>query len=501
MVGFDWTDQGLYESTANLAYSASSPLKDPLLLRGRTSVYRHALPTLAEILLNGWYPQDLLNTYCVGPDQSMMYMVAGQGRRPQLTGTNIQRDGAPAMISRMPVDEFSYTIYEDELFEPTKFTTSSAVTITGTTTLTCAFSSAAIVGGANAVYAFQLDDLVINHSVSSSLLCRVSAVSYTDNTISLVAYSGSALTAPTDFFSGTEVTDKLEIVGNATDLRNSTLPSSRYDRGFRVDGVTVKTHYLQEFTEVWQDDVRFDGKLRFTGDQTNPKMQRRRLDTYYKHLQAISRALIWGKAKAPTSGVDRTSFGGLYESITTNTTACQGGVLTLRDLDEMLIDKLGSTVSSRVLYGFCSMPVLIELENLFGAMASRGNSYYERFEKGFYGNNRLGVIKSHGFEIHLVPLADFDNQGLRTMANLDDAADRRMAGNLFLVDPEAMFLVTGSHPTLGEMMFNLESGIENNEERYKFSKHALRTTLGFALHHQKTSGIITGIRYADSLGG
>jgi len=489
-----FSNNGLYTQSGNLAFGASSTQMDAFLLRGSRSIYRPSLPLIIEVLMSGVSPVELgKKGYTTSMAESMKQWNLNM---TQLHGNSIMADGSPGMINVLPAGNFNFTVYEDAVPEVTKFNTVSA-------TDTGALATKIVFSAADAAY-FSVDDLIVNWSKSATNVGRVTAVSYTDANpfISVTAYGGTAAMSTSIFMAAAgdgAAVERVEIIGSAVDLRNGTRPSARTPQDFRaVAGVS--TYNLQSFEDIWDVPNTFDAPQRAFGSKANPVADRNKLEAMYKHLNKLSRHLLWGSAQNLTgTGNDRQGFAGINRSISSNVTSLADGLLSLSDIDEMLVSKLGGTYSSNILYGFCSIPTLQIVETLFNTLGSNSCGNFVKYPSGYYGME-IGVIRYRGREIHLIPVADFMNMGDRTFVDQNTTAGANLAGNLFLVDPESIFTVVGTHAKRGTILFDVEENVQDNQESFYQSRNMLRTWMSFALRHEKTSGIIKNIRRADLLG-
>lgn len=485
------------QSAAKTFRSDTSSQLDPFILRGSRSVYRPSLPLMIEYLLMGKSPLELSSNEYITTLQEAMQQWAYN--MTPLTGTNIMAAGSPGMINVLPAGNFNFTVYEDEVFEPTKFSL-AAVTDTAENKVKLTLSST-LVNGVTPIVNFHIDDLIVNFSKSASVVTRVETISTTENYVVVVPYGATSTIATTLITTASadgNITDTIEIVGTACDLRNGTRPSAITTPDFRaVTGIS--TYNVQLFQDVWEVSNTFDGQQRAFGGTVRPQLQRNKLDCMYRHLNRLSRAIIWGQAQDVTATGDRQGWNGLYNSISTNVNTLSDGFLSLSDIDEMLVDKLGGTYSSNVLYGFCSIPTMQIIESLFNSLASNSIGSFVRYSSGMYGLE-VGVIRYRGREIHLMPVADFMNFSDRTFPDQTGTAAARYAGNLFLIDPEAVYFTVGSHQEKGAVFFNVDENIQNPEETFYLQRHAIRTLFGMCLRHQKTSGLIKNIQRADLVG-
>jgi hypothetical protein len=411
----------------------------------------------------------------------------------KLSGTDIQAEGGAGMINILPSGYMQYHLYEDYQPEVAKFyTTATTKTVSGATiTFELSATDAAFV---------KVDDIIVNWSNSETKRARVTVVS--GQNISIVAFgnSASAFSAVTDFFTGTTDLEFVHIVGSSHDPRNpATLPNSLAYKEF-TNTATQKTYNVQSFVDQWEERYIHDANIReYAGSR--PMAAKNKREAFLQHKKKLSGACLFGKAQDITASSDRSAFNGLIPSITTNITTCSNGYISLSDIDEMLVDKLGVRMSSREWYGLCSWQVFQVLEALFNAVAKAGGAEVIRYESGFYAMPITKVVY-RGLSLHLIPLADLTYASEATQTLITPASTGTgLATKLILVDPEAMKFVVAQPKVNGKPEFFLpEMNVENNDEKYILSRHLIRSSIGFALMHEKTSGIINNILRADISG-
>lgn len=480
-----------YDESNNLGYGLSSK-RDPQILKGRRSIYRPSLYDFADLFLSG-IPQAQLGEFA-NPIQEQM---ARWGLSFNfLRGSSIQsEDGGAGMINVLPLGSMQYHVYEDAVPEVAKF-------ITTATTKT--YSSNAITFELSATDAafVKVDDIIVNWSNSESKRARVTVVSGQSITVVAFGNSAAAFTGVTDFFTGTTDLEFIHIIGSSRDPRNpSTFYNSLAYKEFN-DTTTQKTYNIQTLEDYWEERHIMDGNLRtYAGNR--PMSSKNKREAFLQHKKKLSGACLFGKAQDVTASSDRSAFNGLIPSIVTNVTTCANGYLSLSDLDEMLVDKLGVRMSSREWYGLCSWQVLQVLESLFTALAKAGRADIIDYQGGVYGLTIKKVIYK-GLTIHLVPISDFTyaNENTQTLITPSTSTAAALSTKLVLVDPQAMTFVTAILNAKHNQVefFRQIKGVENNDERDHLERNVIRTAFGFALMHEKTSGIINNIVAADISG-
>lgn len=479
----------------------------PDVLDGKRSFLKRSLPTILDYLMPGAALPELISA---GYLQSLETTLGTWNMMfKELPGTNVDAPGSPGMISVLPKDRIQYTMYEDEVPEFTRITTGATSNFVTGGVLNV-YLSATTQQGYLPVQLLQYGDLLTNWSLAANStglrVARVVGIDTANSSIVVASYDGTTFSAETDFTTGFGVvTDQLEIIGNASDIEfQSALntPSSMKKKPFRrVESTSnIKTYYTQKFEDLVEVPTVIDGPQRPFGGLMNPQATRNKLEAMMAHREKISRSLLWGRANANiTSTATNPTFNGLNSSITTNITTLGDGALSIADIDEMLVDKLGGTHSSNVLYGFCSIKTLQMIESLFNSLASRSAGTFVKYNEGRY-SMEMNVLRYRGFEVFLFPIADMMNSGARTFIDQTTSVGRVQAGSIFFVDPAAYHIVTGQHHERGVVLFNYEKNVELPEEKWYLQRHVLRSQLGFCLRHEKTSGVIKGVQYADLLG-
>jgi len=488
----DFDKNNLFIQSDSLEFGNSSVQTNANRLEGRTSMYRPNLPLFAELMLLGRTPKEI---QAAGYISSREEAISQWGINfVDLPGTSIWEKRGPGHIYTLPKGSFNFTTYEDEMPESNKFVKGTAnATISGAI-ITLTLSSTEVQGMEPIRY-FNVDDIIVNNTFEDlSVQGRITEVDVAAHTITFVNHGGSAFTAVTDFVTAADAADNLEIVGSAADLRNGTRASAKTSRPYRTSAV-AKNYNIQVFQDMWEENNAFDGPLRHMGSQDRPIAYRSKMECITSHLNKISRSMLTGIATDVTSTSDRQTFGGLNSTITTNVTTLTQGRLSLTDIDEVLMGQIGPTFSSRRLHGYCSLPTMSIIETLFNSLGSDTLGSFQRISTGFYGMP-IGVIRYRNFEIHLMPCADFTNQGARTFPD-PTAVGSAFANSLYLVDPEAIYMTAGNHQEQGEMFFHINENLANKEDKLYFERHTINTWLGFALTHEKTSAVIHNIKYAN----
>ncbi len=489
-----FSNNNLYEQSDSLAFSAQSTGLDPYLMRGKRSLLRPSLPYIAEILMMGRSPLDLKPDYMVGESELMAMWDLNVKR---LQGTDIDAQGSPGMINVLPANNFNYTMYEDEVPEMVRILKGTTAATYSANVITIYINTTSV-NGIRPIHNLFVDDLLFNASDNGpSVLARITSVDTANDKITVEHFSGgSTFTALTDFVTADTAADQLHLAGSAHDFRNGVLPSAVRARDFR-NASTVKTYQLQKFQDVWENSIVFDGKRRPFGDRDRPAAYENKQLCAYGHLRKISSSLLWSQATEVTAASDRQSFAGINSSISSNSLALADGFLSLADIDQILIDYLGGTHSSNLLYAFCSIPTLRIIESLFNSLGAGGEALYKKYATGMY-SMEISVIKYRGREVHFIPVADFMDGSDRSFPDQATAVNSTSA-NIFFVDPQAVNLVVGSHDKYGDILFHEQNNVEDPEEKFDLERHALRTFLGFSLRHEKTSAKITNVQRADLL--
>ena len=493
-------DPNLYAQSASFTFDvmSGSGMQDPSILKHALARYRPSLPSILDVLMSGYTPTQLtLGNYYVTPAIANMVW---QSKIQHLSGTDIS-ENIPAGSYELPDGSVFVTMFEDETPETQFFLTSTTAASFSGGTITISIS-ATNVNGFAPIKRFQLDQVLLNFSLSTSVYARVTTISETNNTIGVVAYAGSAFTQAADFVtSGTS--ERLGIVDTASDFLRSLKPSEMYAPGFK-GGATPKRYYLsmkQTPIEYLQyGDV---SRVDYAGDR--PKEAAIRDMAFLQHYNSLAQSFIWGvQSTISTTTADRQSYAGLYNSISTNSSTLSNGVLSLSTLETMIGDTLSGTYSSSDLYGFCSTKTLQLIRKLFQSLAGGGGTSIIDYKNGQTGLS-VSQITVADKTVHLMPVREFSDVGSRAAFSIASGethltANANISSNLLIVDPAAVFTFVGRHPKQGRQLFSVEKNVAAPEEKYTLERDMIRSHIGFGLRHEKTSGKILNIRDIDQHG-
>lgn len=483
----------LYNYSANGTFrhdaSAGAELSNapPIIQKSK---YRPALSSVAHLFLGGLpgivgnFVQDMASA----EKTWQLNMV-------KLQGTSLAVPGVGGKIAVLPKGATMVTAFEEAVPERRRiYTTATTKTVVNTNYLTFEVSSTDI-------YLFIKDVIVKNWSNSETKHAIVTDVNYSTNVVTVGALTGeTAFTAVTDFFVSTTSLDEIEVIGSSVDRLNpSVYPSQVTHRPFTtlVGASNIKTYNAQLFQNFWEDRNWNDADYRaYPGDR--PRAERTKEEAFHAHFNQIDSALLWGKKHDLTASSNRSGFNGLYNSITTNVSTVSGGALSLNDIDTVLVDQLGGTVSSPELYGLCSFKTMMIVESLFANLAKSYQCTMEKVWSGVY-QMPINKISYRNRVIYLIPIQSMSMQeGTRTFLN--PATASAYSTKLFLVDPAAVTTFLGNGSETGTLFFNVDKNIESPEESRFLHRHRIITELGFALLHEKTSAVINGIKSADLAG-
>jgi hypothetical protein len=496
---FNYTSSNLYNVSNALNFGIDTGnVTDPFLLRGKTALKSGVFPYLAELLLTGRLPNEA--AIVKAPTFGDLAMYWGLSVDKPGNGKSVDIQGAPSMMTVLPAEYSYFQTYEMSRAEYTQTTVAASAMAYSSGTVTFYVAATSDAGGMYPVDRFQIGDIIKNwsHTAFQRSRFRVTAVSIADNSVTVVAYGNTAaVTQIIDVFSADATADRIQIVGNANDKRNSALPSARVSRRMRT-AHTVKRYYMQTFETMWEEGNVADPSRHYLGNIARPEAYMNSADALHAMVEKISGAFLWGTSSTVAATSDMSGFQGIDETIVTNVTTLSDGLLSFSVLDKVFTEQLGMQAQSRDLYGFCSPNVLLLIENLFNSLANQNCVSKINPEDGMY-KFPITRVRYRNFTLNLMPLADFINTG-NAMEDLSTTVGVRRAGNLYIVDPAALHVVVGSHMTRGPVFFSVDKNVETKEENYYFSRHALRTSLGFCLRHEWTSAVIKNIQGVDILG-
>lgn len=492
-------EPNLYSQSASFTYDvlASAGVDDKGIIRNLLARYKSSLPSILDVLMSGMTPTEMVNKgYCVAPQ--VANAIWRTNVQP-LGGTSISSKSLPGVYN-VPVGCWDVTMYEDEAPETQIFFTSGTSATYGSNTITV-YLSATSVNDIYPIKHFQKDQILLNFSKSMSVYARVTNVTESTHAIQVVAHAVAAFTQVSDFIT-VNTTERIGIVDIATDFLQGRAASGFYAPGFRRSA-QIKRYVLSGKETPIEYRVIGDSERRDYEGATPQQMQIREM-AMMSHVNTLAAALLWAKASTiNTTSADRQSFNGLYNSISTNTAACAGGILSLTTLENMLLDTLGGTYSSSELYGFCSLRTLTLIRQLFTSLAGGSGVKFVDFKNGETGLYTARVEFCNKV-LHLMPVREFQNIETRKNYDVFDAthgtAYSRIAGNLFIVDPAAVFMFVGSHPKAGLQLCTVDRNLANREDEFRLQRDMIRSWIGFGLRHEKTSGLITNIQTIDAIG-
>lgn len=485
----------LFDRSASLTFrkdnvAGFSGLENASYRKGR-AILKPALRSYLSIMLDGRTPAEIAE---YEPTPQEMF-ARWELNMQMLASTNINSKGTVSEkpIFVLPKDAFNYTVAEDEVPEVRRINTTA-------TTKTISAPTISFTVAAGDITLFNEGYILINWSNSQSKYARVTGVNTGTNVVQIVAHGdgATAFSAVTDFFVSTTSLDKLEIVGHSANLTNpatNSLSGNQLVRPYRNTTRTV-TYELQHFQKTWVEPKFFDGQTAMDYSQFGIEARNRK-DAFYELVSHMSSACLWGVNQVNSASIGNTSFAGLNRAITTNRTnlGATTGLLSLNTLDEMFIDKLGGTHGNNLYYGFCSMSVFQNIENIYNSLGTLSGVKFVDYSKGNY-SMQVAVIRYRGFEVHLMPISDFMDNGTRTFPNPLNAGNG-YADKLFIIDPSAVKFAIGQQKEVGPVLFHVEKNVELPSETFRFAKHAIHSTLSHILLNQQTSGVIEGITGAD----
>jgi hypothetical protein len=477
-----------YSQSNNLGYglgSGAGAKLDPQFRRGR-SVRKPSLSLIANILMMGRIPTSAelaeFNTPFEAAASFWQYNVA------KLTGRSILGPNTPSQnILVLPNGAFEYTVFEDAIPSVRRF---ACVATTKTV------SGAVItfyVSAANSAR-FNVDDQLVNWSNSETLRARVTSVDTATGAVTIVAHGGTAFSAVTDFFVSTTSLDVVEVMAGAKSPTNPTVLGA--DQNYVTDrDVTARVYTTSLVEDLWVEPKLGVGRgehRAFPNTVATEYISKQ--EALLQHLSKISSAALWSKQVRQSASSNGSTFNGIDASITTNRTVLTDGALGIKDIDEMLIDKLGGTHASEVLYGFCSFETMTIIENLFMSLGAQIGAQVIRPQAGEYAMP-LNIIRYRGREIHIMPVADF-NDGPRTFAN-QSAAGKGFANKLYLINPESPKFLFGTDQNGQSLFFKENRDLATPAEAVYAQKHGIMSQFGLALYDEDTNGVISGIEVAD----
>lgn len=409
-----------------------------------------------------------------------------------LSGMSLHDDGSDKSVMILPTSTPTYTWFVYQTPETTQFTTLGSTTnqTHSGTTVTFAVSTTDVLN-------FNVGDVLINFSNSETKAGRVSAVDTATGVVSVVAHGDGAsdFSAVTDFFVGAATNDLIQKVANTQSVNRSTnLAADKNVPGYIKS--TVKTASLQLIDEKWEEPKFFDQDFRETSDK-NPQAQQAAEHAALRLISNMGQAILWNRKQDYASGQNYATFSGLNEQITTNRITASSGLLSISDLDEMLVDKLGNTAGSKEYYGFCSFATLQYIEGLFNSLGAESNVIIDKLGQGVMANP-INRISYRGNAIYLFPVSEFHNQGARTFMDQTSTEGARRAGKLFIVDPSTPKIILG-RDSAGQVEFmKVYKDInERKEQIHKGKTHAIQSLVGFCLTEESRCGVIENIQGYD----
>lgn len=486
----------LFNDSASLTYRydavSGAELMVPPPIVGKSRL-RPSLAMASSLLMSGRLPTEL-DKYMPSFSEAAKHWGLNMNF---MKGIDLSTEGVGGKINVLPNGATQFINYEEATPERRRVFPVSTTKTISSNTITFSVS-------ANDIYTFRKETLLLNWTKSADNYAIVTDVNYTTNAVSIIAAAGTtAFSAVTDFFvSTTSTTDEIERVGTAIDLFS---PSSYITdlglRPFRSVGASgIKVYNTQLFEQPFGYEVFHDGPYKSeAGDR--PRRRKVKEDAIFELMEQIESALFWGKEILPTANSNRSAFNGLYRSIVTNTSTVNGGALSFDDIDNVLIDQLGGTHSSNVLYGFCSFKTLTIVEQLFNALSrvpGSGCKCYTEWS-GVY-QAPINIVSYRTKVIYLIPVANLSIPTYNDRKFGNPTTVNAYGTKLFFIDPAAVMPVIGTHAERGPLFFDIEENIQNPEQSFYGKKGMVRSYLGFALKHQVTSAIINGITSVDLQG-
>jgi len=477
-----------YSQSNNLGYgigSGNGAKLDPHFRRGR-SVRKPSLSLIANILMMGRVPTSAeLAEFNTPFDAAYAFWDMNVAK---LTGRSILGPSTPSEnILILPDGAFEYTVFEDAIPEIRRFACLA-------TTKTFTSNTITFFVGTTNVHRFNVDDQLVNWSNSETLRARVTDVDTAAGSVEVVAHGGTAFSGVTDFFVSTTSLDVVEIMAGAKSPTNPTVLGA--DQNYITDrDVTAKVYTTSLVEDLWVEPkmgVARGQHRAFPGTVTTEYISKQ--EALLQHLHKISSSALWSKQVRQSATSNGSTFNGIDASITTNRTVLTDGALGIKDIDEMLIDKLGGTHASEVLYGFCSFTTLNIVENLFQSLGAQIGAQVINPAAGEYAL-QLSIIRYRGREIHLMPVADFMD-GQRTFAD-PAAAGKGFSDKLYLINPESPKFLFGTRDGGEALFFKENRDLATPAEAIYAQKHGIMSQFGLALYDEDTNGVISGIKVAD----